>query len=129
MRGHGEKITRKQEQAIAALLAQPSVGEAALAANIAESMLYRWLQKHDGFKTAYQAARREVVRQAIVQVQSACGKAVETLRSIMDDSNAPASARVSAARTVLDMAVKAVELEDLEQRIAALEAHTGRQIA
>jgi hypothetical protein len=44
--------------------------------------------------------------------------------SIMQDSTAPASARVSAAKTVLDTAVKAVELEDLEQRLAALEAQS-----
>ncbi len=29
MRGHGEKLTRKHEQAIAALLVSPTIGEAA----------------------------------------------------------------------------------------------------
>jgi hypothetical protein len=47
--------------------------------------------------------------------------AVETLEAIMQDSEAPASARVSAAKAVLEMAIKAVELEDLEARITALE--------
>jgi hypothetical protein len=40
----------------------------------------------------------------------------------MHDADATASARVSAAKAVLETAVKAVELEDLEARIAALEA-------
>ena len=38
------------------------------------------------------------------------------------DTEAPANAKVSAAKTILETAVKAVELEDLEVRIVALEA-------
>ena len=120
MQGHGEKLTRKQEQAIAALLAAPSVGEAAQQTGVSEPTLYRWL-KHDAFQTAYRAARREVVRQAVAHLQRASGEAVHTLQAIMGNAEAPASARVSAARTVLDTAIKAVELEDLEARIAMLE--------
>src|SRR6266849_686486 len=120
MTGHGEKLTRKQDQAIAALLACPSILDAARQSGVAEVTLYRW-QKLEVFECAYREARRQVVQQAIVQVQAACSEAVATLRAIMKDSAAPASARVSAAKTVLDTAIKAVELEDLEARIAALE--------
>jgi len=55
-------------------------------------------------------------------VQQATGEAVETLRQVMQDPEAPASAKVSAARTIPETAVKAVELEDLEEWIAYLEA-------
>lgn len=40
----------------------------------------------------------------------------------MRDADTPARTRVSAAKSILDTAVKAVELEDLETCIAALEA-------
>ena len=53
-----------------------------------------------------------VVQQAIVQVQHATGEAVETLRGGHAGPHAPASARVSAAKAILETAVKAVELED-----------------
>jgi hypothetical protein len=43
----------------------------------------------------------------------------------MQDAEAPASARVSAAKTILETAVKAVEIEDLEARIMALETQQG----
>ena len=56
-----------------------------------------------------------------MQVQQATGEAVETLRKVMQAADAPASARVSAAKTIFETAVKAVELEDLEARIVALE--------
>ena len=121
MRAHGEKLSRKQEQTIAALLTCDSLTAAAAGCGIAEATLHRWL-KDDGFQAAYREARRAVVQQAIVQVQGATGEAVETLRAVMQDADAPASARVSAAKAILETAIRAVELEDLEARIAALEA-------
>src|SRR5689334_18642447 len=120
MIGHGEKLSRKQEQAITALVTCASVTEAAHQCGIAEVTLRRWL-KDDGFQADYREVRRTVVQCAIVQVQRATAEAVETLRAVMHDSESPASARVSAAKTILDTAIKAVELEDLEARIVALE--------
>jgi hypothetical protein len=124
MIGHGEKLSRKQDQAITALVTCPSITEAAAHCELAEVTLRRWL-KQDGFQAAYREARRAVVQHAIVQVQRATGEAVETLRNIMQDADAPASARASAAKTILDTAIKAIELEDLEQRIVALEMQQG----
>ena len=121
MAGKEGKFGRKQEAAIVALLTQRTVDEAARAAGIGTRTLLRWLQVPD-FQRAYREARRAVVQQAITQVQRATGEAVETLRSVMQDAEAPASARVSAAKAILETAVKGVELEDLAARIAALEA-------
>ena len=41
---------------------------------------------------------------------------------IMVDQNAPHSTRVRAADSVLDHAAKAIEIEDVEARVSALEA-------
>jgi len=122
MSGHGEKLSHKQERAIAALLVAPSVTAAAQQIGVNENTLLRWL-KDTAFEAAYREARRAVVQHAIAQVQRATGEAVETLRAVMQDPAAPASARVSAAKTILETAVKAVELEDVEARLAALEQH------
>ena len=122
MKAHGEKLSRKQEQTIAALLTCDSITAAAAGCGMAEATLHRWL-KDDGFQTAYREARRAVVQQAITQVQRATVEAVATLRAVMQDSECPASARVSAAKAILETAVKGIEIEDLETRIAALEAH------
>jgi hypothetical protein len=121
MSGHGQKLSRKQEHVISALLTQGTLAEAASLAGIGEATLRRWLQRED-FQAAYRRARREMVSQAVAHLQRVSGEAVETLRTIMHDSDKPASARVTAARVILDMSIKAVELEDLEVRIAALEA-------
>ena len=113
-------LTRRQEAFLVALLSCTTIGEAATTAQIAEVTATRWL-KTPAFQAVYREARRQVVQHAIGQVQQATGAAVETLRSVMQDPEAPASARVSAAKAVLDTAVKAVELEDLEARITVLE--------
>ena len=118
------KLTRKQEALISALLTAPSLAAAAQQAGLSEVTAWRWL-KDATFQAAYREARRAVVQHAITQVQQATGEAVETLRSVMQDAEAPASARVSAAKAVLETAIKAVELEDLEARIVALETEKG----
>lgn len=71
-------------------------------------------------------ARREVVSQAVGQLQAACSVAVVALTDISQDVNCPASARVSAARTVLEMALKGVELEDLAVRVEELEQRVAK---
>jgi len=111
---------QKQDKIIAALLSSENFREAAKNAGISEATLYRQL-KDETFQTAYKAAKREIVNHAVGQLQKATGTAVKTLGSILEDASAAPSARVSAAKVVLEMAVKAVEIEDLEDRISNLE--------
>lgn len=120
MTGHGQKLSRKKEQAIAALLLEPTIPEAAKSIKVHERTLWRWL-KNPSFKKAYQKARFEVVSQAIAQLQKVTGEAVQTLREIINDHDAPADARVRAAQVIMTMAFKGIETEDLELRLVALE--------
>jgi hypothetical protein len=120
MKGHGEKLTRKQEQAIAALLLEPTLATAAMRCGVSEITVWRWLKRPE-FQAAYREARRAAVNQAVAHLQQVCGEAVETLRAVMRDGEKPSSARVAAARSVLDLALKAIELDDLDVRLTALE--------
>jgi hypothetical protein len=101
MTGHGEKLTRKKELAIAALLSQPSIPAAAKVVGIGEKTLWRWLQ-HQDFREAYLQARRQVVQQVISNVQNSMKKAVDTLLEVMEDPNSPTSSKVQAARSIID---------------------------
>jgi hypothetical protein len=120
MAGHGSKIGRKQEDAIAALLTQRNVEEAARAAGIGVRTLLRWLKLPE-FQTAYRQARREAFGQAVARLQQGTSAAATTLLKIMIDPNAPASVRVRAADSVFNHAAQAIEIEDIEARLAALE--------
>jgi hypothetical protein len=118
--GHGSKFGHKQEEAIAALLTHRSLEDAARAVGISTKTLLRWL-KEPGFDAEYRKARRAAFSQSVARLQQASGAAVSTLLKIMVDSNAPASTRVRAADSVLDHSAKAIELEDIEVRVAELE--------
>ena len=115
------KLTPKQELLIAALLSSPTIQDAAKTAGVSETSAHRWLRTDEGFTAAYLKARREAVGQAIARLQQLSSGAVAVLAQVASDKQAPASARVAAASKILDTAIKAVELEDLEARIAALE--------
>ncbi len=115
------KLTPKQERALVALLACGEIKEAAHVAGVNEATLWRWLQLPD-FQTHYRAARRQLVETAIAQLQSDCTIAVRVLREVAEDREAPASSRVSAAKTILEQAVGAIQLIDLQERIERLES-------
>jgi AcrR family transcriptional regulator len=120
MSGHGQKKEQKQDLAIAALLNSESIRDAAKEAGIAEATLHRYL-KDEAFKAVYQAAKRELINHAICRLQRSAGVAVKALKEISEDKEAPASARVSAAKTILEIGMKAIEFDEIEKRIAALE--------
>ena len=124
MVGHGSKFGRKKEEAIAALLTQRNIEEAARTAGIGAQTLIRWL-KIPEFQTAYREARRAAVSQSNARMQQASSAAVSTLLKIMVDTSAPAAARVRAADRILDRARQAIEIDDIEVRLAALEQAAG----
>jgi transposase-like protein len=123
MKGHGTKFGRKKEEAIAALLAQRNMEEAARAIGIGANTLLRWLQVPE-FKDAYRKARRDAYSQAMARIQQASGAAVSTLLRVLVDPNTPASSKVRAADSILDHSAKAIEIEDIEARVSQLERAT-----
>jgi len=120
MTGHGTKFGRKKEEAIAALLSQRNIEEAARFVNIGTKTLLRWLQLPE-FDKAYREARRAAFSQSIARLQQASSAAVATLLKIMVDPSAPAASRIRAADSVLGHAAKAIEIEDIEARVSELE--------
>src|SRR5919107_1444079 len=118
---NAEELSPQQEGAIVALRCDPGLTGAAKAAGVGKVTLWRWMQQ-PAFQEAYRRARREAVEQARARLQQASGEAVEALRDVMNDQDAPHASRVSAARTVLDMAMRATSEEEVERRLTALEA-------
>ena len=121
MKGHGAKFERKQEEAIAALLTQRNIEEAAKAAGIAANTLLNWMKVPE-FQKSYREARRAAFGQAIARLQQGTSAAATTLLKTMIDPATPASVKVRAAEAIFNHAAKAIEIEDIEARVAALEA-------
>ena len=120
MAGSPGKLTHKQDEAIIALLTHRSTEEAARAVNVGVRTLYRW-QKDPDFNAGLRAARRTVFAQAVARLQQMCSAAVSTLGKVMVDPGTPAATKVRAADSILNHSAKAIEIEDIEARVAALE--------
>jgi hypothetical protein len=114
---------------ILALLETSSVQKAAVSAGVSEATLWRRL-KDPNFQDALREARREAFSRSIARLGQASGAAVTTLLRIMCDTKSPVPSRVRAAVSVLELAFRATELEDIQARLQRLEdAMRGRKPA
>src|SRR5204862_8020672 len=119
MEGHGEKLSRTQEKAIAALLSEATLGKAAKKAQVTEKTLRSWLRLPE-FHDAYALARGDVLEHAVAKTQKASGAAVETLvQKLKSKTDAVA---VRAATELLGITLKATEVLDYKRRLGAIEA-------
>lgn len=122
MRQAGEaQLTARHEKAIAALLSETSTARAAEAAGVGERTLHRWLGE-PAFCEALRLARRRAFDQSISQAHRYASAAVQTLARVMADPVSTANARVAAASAILRFGREAIELDDIEMRVSALEA-------
>ena len=80
--------------------------------------------KEPEFDAAYRAAKRTAFGQAIARLQQGSSAAATTLLKLMLDPATPPSTRARCSESVLSLANKAIELENIEARVAALERAT-----
>jgi hypothetical protein len=73
------------------------------------------------FDKAYREARRAAFGQAIARLQQGTSAAATTLLKTMIDPGTPASVRVRPAEAIFNHSAKAIEIEDIEARVAELE--------
>lgn len=110
----------KKEAAILALLSSRSVEDAARAADVPLRTLYRWL-KDPSFDSEYRKAKRAAFGQAVARLQQGTGAAAAVMLKLMVDPSTPASTRLRAADCVFCHAKSAIEIEEIEARVVALE--------
>ncbi|GEK60318.1 hypothetical protein CHL76_16470 [Marinococcus halophilus] len=118
--GHGEKQSRKRDQAILALLSEPTLRQASEKVGVSESTLWRWLQEDD-FREQYHQAKQEAVSQATSRLRQSMTSAVDALEEMASNPKTPAMARASASRTLLEFGFKAHETEEMQRRLEQIE--------
>jgi hypothetical protein len=121
-----DSLPDNQRKALAALLTSRTHKEAAGKCGLSESTLWRYL-RDSAFAEHYRAARRVVVDQAVYTLQAEAADAAAVLREVSQDKQAPAAARVAAARVIVGLAFKGLELGDLQERIVSLEEYIKRK--
>ena len=112
----------RDETIIEALLISATVRSAAAKLDINEQTIYR--RKRDAeFMRKYNEARRERTEASRNVLQ----ERADTLATIMQDADAPAQTRVSAAAEILRQTVKYTEITDIMQQLDELEAWRREQ--
>lgn len=119
-------LNQRQERFLKALLETPSLEQACKVADIAKNTGYKYL-KDDTFMKEYRAIRRELMQQVTVKLQKSSEDAVHTLNEIMVDTDATPSSRVQAAKNILDIAYRSLELDDIQERVDYLESRLNHE--
>jgi hypothetical protein len=120
MSGKSDKFTRMHEAAVAAVLRTTTLESVAKSIGVNERTLRRWWLLPE-FQAKYMAAKRELINGTIHTLLHATGTATHALVNILQDTSLPPTARVSAARTVLQLVMHVLHNDDIEARLIALE--------
>jgi hypothetical protein len=115
---------RLRERAVINLLQFPTLRQAARATGIGLRTLHVWLGD-PAFQTLYRRAKSDLLEQATGRLRAAAGKAVGVLATIAADKKENAAARVTAARTIVELGLRAHEVEDLWEQIQELKEQTS----
>jgi len=106
---------------LAALLGGLTQREAAQKTGVTDRTIRDWLRQ-PAFQAELRRARQTLWLEATTQLHGLTKEAVEALRSIIADEKARAWDRMMAARTVLELTRRAADGDDVQARLADLEA-------
>ncbi len=112
------ELTKKQEEAIAALLASPTILGAARAAKVDPKSIRRWL-KNPVFAGAYESARGSVVHASLNAIQSALPAAIRALTRDCDSQDF--AARQHATALIMQTVLKGIEFGVFNDRLRRVE--------
>lgn len=113
-----------QQKAVLALIQTTSVAQAAKASKISVAKLWGLL-KEEKFKKILKTHRNEVFREALDGIKCSTTRAVNVLTALLDSEDE--KIRRSAANDIIDKAIKAQELIELEERIKTIEGMVCEQ--
>lgn len=112
------KQERSKESALIILASSPSYTEAARLLEVDPSTVYEWLKDKE-FATRLEQTRNLIFGEAVSKLKGHCTKAVDTLASLLSDESP--QVRRGASNDILNHATKFKELQEFDQRLAALE--------
>jgi transposase-like protein len=120
---HG-RLTGRQQNAVAALLATGEVSAAAREVGVSRETLHRWLRQPH-FLEAVRAAEAEALDELSRLLVRLGRTAVATIAKAMSDPGTPPATRVRAADAALGRLLQLRELAQLEARVQSLEQAAG----
>ena len=104
---------------VAALAAGASVPAAARAGGVSEATVYRRLRE-PAFRRQVDEARAEMLGRALARLSATCSRAATTLADLLAAESE--SVRLGAARSILDVALRWREQDELARRLDNIES-------
>jgi uncharacterized protein (UPF0147 family) len=114
-------MTGKQKKALAALLNSRTMRAAAQSAGVNYSTLRRWIVEDAEFRKAYNDELAVLIENAANQARQGMTEAVDVLREIINDEDAPQSNRLAAAKVLIESGSRLIEMQSFDSRITELE--------
>jgi len=112
------KLSARQIKAITGILGNDSIEDAARKAGVSRSTIYNWL-KQDCFIRRIDQERKILFEEGLNALKSATSKAARTLILLLEHKDQ--KTRRLAAKEIINFAIKAIELKELEERVSQLE--------
>lgn len=113
-------LSTRQQKALAALLKYPTHKQAAAAAGISERRLRDYLQDEE-FKQEYRRRLDAILNESMSAAKQALVPALQTLLEICQDQKRTDTARIAAARAIIDACLRLNDAADVAERLETLE--------
>ncbi len=122
------QLSAKKIAAIEQLASGESITEAARDIGISRRTLHSWVKQPE-FAKALEAAKAEILHVAYSRLRRVATLAVDALVRVAsgEERHPYPSASASAARSILELAIRSHESEELEARIAKLEGNPDEE--
>ena len=112
-------LTDRQLKAIPVIVANPTYTQGCKKAKVNSTAFYEWL-KDPEFRAEIDRQRENIAAEAFAMLTQGLTKAVDTLVGLLDNTDDRLKRLI--AKDIIDFIIRHKENEELEQRIAAIEA-------
>jgi hypothetical protein len=116
MKGHGTKFNRKMELAVAALLTERTIPDAARVVDVSTKTLKRWKEVPE-FQMAFLAARRDRYDQVMQRFEQNLNNAATVTLKTMAEPSVQAAVRLRAADGIFNRVGAWIGKDDVPQHV------------
>lgn len=110
-----------KDRIIEAMQGSMTLNDVAQKAGCSVRTVHECLKHNDDVMLEYRKIRASSLQATSDKASDSALKAIETLTAIMEDKTEKSSARVSAARCILDSFTRLYEIVDIDQRLTEIE--------
>lgn len=118
--GTPDGLTARQEKAIAAVLEARNIREGLAKAKVSPSVFYSWMRGDEAFRLELELKRKQLIDEGYHLLKVSVLEAANTILELSRTAQGEA-VKLRAAESVLERVCKIREIEDVEERLAALE--------